>query len=742
MNIEVMDMEISPNYIHIKKKNVPDYYNFTAVKALIRRVAGGKYADKFIFERVKSDGFDSYEVYDKGDKICIRANTGVSAAVGFNRYLKDVCYYSVGILSTSGSLPEEPPCVGRVLRRKSRFLYRYFFNYCAFSYTYAFDNWREWEKTLDYLLLSGYNLILNPIGAETVWKKVLQDLGFSQNDIDGFLCGPAFYAWQWMMNLTGWAGGAPEHWYEDRIRLAGKLNRRLQSFGVSPVIPGYVGMVPDTFTKYYPNSKVVEQGYWVGFKRPGVILPNDPNYHKISDLYYHYVRSIDGGEKIAYFSADPFHEGGITEGVEMSGFARGNYQKMTEYAPNAVWVMQEWGKPKTEIIESLKDGAVLTLSLCADNRPVVADMPDIAPWCYCAVNAFGGQYAMHGAAKEQLFNPYQHLANQTSKLVGIGYMAESVNCNEILYAINVENAFGDGFSSVDAFINTYINDRYGKNFVDIAETLKSVFLVSFHGDRPLGGESGLCARPGLDVSRASAWSTPAKPYLDQTILVDYAKAMFLHYEELSANGGYRMDLLEVTRQILSNLSWYYIQRIKESYAEKDRQTFSHFSRELLSLFKLQSDLVSCDKNRMLGTWLHKARRFGRNAEEKAYFEQNARLQITLWGDQNASKFLRDYAAREWQGMLETFYKPRWERFLARLETSLQTGKPLETVDHYKEEIGFVYEKKRYSVKLNNDLKGAVSAIIAKVTSEKIAYRTYGEKQNTFLENVTEDMTKQ
>ena len=93
-------------------------------------------------------------------------------------------------------------------------------------------------------------------------------------------------------------------------------------------------------------------------------------------------------------------------------------------------------------------------------------------------------------------------------------------------------------------------------------------------------------------------------------------------------------------------------------------------------------------------------------------------------------------------MLETFYKPRWERFLARIESSLQTGKPLETVDHYEDEICFVYEKKRYSVKPNNDLKGAVSAIITKVMSEKIAYRTYGEKQSTFLENVTEDMTKQ
>ena len=735
-------MKIQRTYVDMKNRNTPDVFDSAAITALIKRIAGDVYAQTFVFEQAESDGFDCFEVFAKDNKICIRANAGVSAAAGFNQYLKEVCHYSVGILSTSGSLPAEPPVPDIPIRRKSKFLYRYFFNYCTFSYTYAFDNWSDWEKTLDYLLLSGYNLILNPVGIEWVWKKVLCDLHYTDEDVEAFLCGPAFYAWQWMMNMTGWTGGAPEHWYEQRVKLAGKINERLQSFGASSVIPGYAGMVPDSFTKYFPDSKIVEQGYWVGFKRPGLILPTDPNYDRIADLYYNTCRKIKGADKIAYFSADPFHEGGITEGVDLGAFARGTYKKMSEYAPNAIWVMQEWGKPKTEIIENLNDGSVLVLSLCADSKPTAADQTDIAPWCYCAVNVFGGQYTMHGAAKEQLLNPFRHLANHTSKIVGIGYMPESVNCNEILYAINAENAFGNGFGSVEDFLKVYSKDRYGKSQSDILETLRKVFLVSFHMDRPLGGESALCARPALDVCRASAWSTPAKPYLDQTILVDYVQAMFAHYDELSEHGGYRMDLLEAARQMLSNLSWYYVDRIRESYFARDLKTLSAFGQKLLRLFELQSDLVSCDRGRMLGTWLKKARRWGKTAEERAYFEKNARLQITLWGDRNAAKYLRDYSAREWQGMLEDFYKPRWERFLARLENALMMQQPLEDIDDYAEEIGFVHAAKRYPVKENHDLKHAVEAVIREVTGERIAYRTYGEKQSSFLENVTEDMTKQ
>ena len=272
-------------------------------------------------------------------------------------------------------------------------------------------------------------------------------------------------------------------------------------------------------------------------------------------------------------------------------------------------------------------------------------------------------------------------------------------------------------------------------------TLYKVFLVSFHIDRPLGGESGLCSRPALNACRVSAWSTPAKPYLDQTILVDYVKTMFEHYDEMSQFNGYKADLLEATRQILNNLSWYYIERIKESYKAKDIDTLSRMGERFLSLYDLQTALMACDESRMLGTWLKKARRFGKTEAEKTYFEWNARTQITLWGNKSAARFLRDYSAREWHGLLNDFYKPRWERYISRLQLSLLTGKNFEKVDNYNQEIGFAFEKKKYPSKPYGNLKKAVENIINKVCSEKIEYRKYGKKQTSFEDNVLKDMNK-
>ena len=84
-------MKVQQKYIDIKKCNVKDKFDFDAISGLIKRVAGEKYAEKFIFEKIETDGFDSYEVFDRDNKICICANTGISAAVGFNQYLKEIC---------------------------------------------------------------------------------------------------------------------------------------------------------------------------------------------------------------------------------------------------------------------------------------------------------------------------------------------------------------------------------------------------------------------------------------------------------------------------------------------------------------------------------------------------------------------------------------------------------------------------------------------------------------------------
>lgn len=69
---------------------------------------------------------------------------------------------------------------------------------------------------------------------------------------------------------------------------------------------------------------------------------------------------------------------------------------------------------------------------------------------------------------------------------------------------------------------------------------------------------------------------------------------------------------------------------------------------------------------------------GTNAEESDWLEWNARVQITTWGNRYCADTgkLRDYAHKEWQGILKDFYKPRWEKYISVLQDELDGKLPV------------------------------------------------------------------
>jgi alpha-N-acetylglucosaminidase len=74
----------------------------------------------------------------------------------------------------------------------------------------------------------------------------------------------------------------------------------------------------------------------------------------------------------------------------------------------------------------------------------------------------------------------------------------------------------------------------------------------------------------------------------------------------------------------------------------------------------------------LGPWIADARSWGTNPEEKMLYERNARNLITLWGDKNSP--LHEYSCRQWSGLLNDFYKVRWQKFFDVLNKSISTKK--------------------------------------------------------------------
>jgi len=78
------------------------------------------------------------------------------------------------------------------------------------------------------------------------------------------------------------------------------------------------------------------------------------------------------------------------------------------------------------------------------------------------------------------------------------------------------------------------------------------------------------------------------------------------------------------------------------------------------------------KDFLLGPWLADARAQGTTVAEKDIYERNARDLITLWGA--ADSPLHEYSCRQWSGLLNDFYKTRWEKFFVFLNDALKQDK--------------------------------------------------------------------
>ena len=226
-----------------------------AAAALVARVVPGHGADFRVAAIPDSGGLDVFEVSQDGGRIVLRGSSGVAIASALNWYLEQVAGVNV-------SLPLQPihlaalrpvPAPARI---GTRYRIRYFFNYCTFSYSMAWWDWEQWQRMIDWMALKGINTPLAVTGQEAVWSLVLRGLGFSPDQIAGFLVGPAYLPWGWMGNIDGLGGPLPDSWIDSHVALERRILERERALGMTPVLQGFTGHVPASITQVYPDARI------------------------------------------------------------------------------------------------------------------------------------------------------------------------------------------------------------------------------------------------------------------------------------------------------------------------------------------------------------------------------------------------------------------------------------------------------------------------------------------------------
>ncbi len=667
--------------------------NRDAVYGLIKRTMP-YYADQFTIEFIgKKDHKDIFEIEAQNNKIVLRGNNGISIASALNYYLKNIVHCDITWNGTNLILPKVLPLPDTLIRKTTPYRFRYYLNYCTYNYSMSWWDWKRWEKEIDWMALNGINTPLALTGQNSIWDRVYKSMGFDDKDMESFFSGPAYFGWFWMGNLDAWGGPLPKSWMTSHEDLQKKILERERSFGMTPVLPAFTGHVPPSFKNKFPNAKLKKTS-WVGFPKVSILDPSDPMFTEIGKRFITEQTKIYGTDHL--YSADTFNENTppSNDTTFLSEVSKKVYQSMAMADPKAKWFMQGWlfyheskfwkEKQIKALLNAVPDDKMIILDLWSERFPIWNSTKAYygKPWIWNMLHNFGGNINLYGLMENIANNPSAALHSQTSgKLSGIGLTMEGIEQNPVIYELMLENVWRDQPIDLSTWLKDYTLRRYG-NLNGNAVKAWNILRTTVYADSMTSGgpESIIAARPTFN--RNANCVTTRFTY-KQKDLINAWEYMLKASESLKSSDGYQFDLVDITRQVMANYATVIQERFGEDYKRQDLNAFKLNSDQFLELITDMDRLLATRKDFLLGTWLNSAKACGTNNDERTLYEKNARNLLTLWGDKNSR--LHEYANRQWSGLLEGFYKKRWEQFFTFIETNMQNKKDVD-FEAYEESI--------------------------------------------------------
>lgn len=651
--------------------------------ALIKRVVPA-YAQNFIVQPLPEiEAKDVFEVEGAKGKIILRGNNGIAVASALYYYLTEYAHCQITWNGTNLNLPVKLPIPAQKVHKTTPYQYRYYLNYCTYSYSMSWWDWKRWEKEIDWMALHGINMPLAITGQEYVWDKVYKSMGFSNKDMQYFFTGPAYFGWFYMGNIDKWDGPLPASWITGHKDLQVKILQRERELGIKPVLPAFTGHVPASFKKHFPNAKLKQTNWNNGFADTYILDSEDPLFAEIGKKFIQEQTKVYGTDHL--YSADTFNENEppSNDPKFLSELSARVYDGMKGADPKAVWVMQGWlffsdrkfwqNEQIKALLNAVPDDHMIVLDLNTDYEPIWKRTEAFygKPWIWNMLHNYGGNNSLFGRIEAVAAQPAQALNDPKSgKMVGIGLTMEAIEQTPVLYELMTQHTWQNRPIDLDQWLPEYLFNRYGVKSKDALDAWQTLRTTVFNGkDIRDGAESIITGRPTLDS--AAIWTRTRLNYNRKDLLPAWDK-MIATITACKQSSGFNYDLVDVTRQVLANYGRPIQLKWIKAYHDKDEKAFEKYTAEYLDLITDMDRLLATRKDFMLGPWIADARNWGTTPVEKALYEKNARNLITLWGDANSP--LHEYSCRQWSGLLNDFYKVRWQRFFDLLKGSFKTGK--------------------------------------------------------------------
>lgn len=661
-------------------------FNAQASYALINRVIPGHEQNFKVEQLATNASKDAFEIESVNGKIVLKGNNGVAVASALYYYLTEYCHCQVTWNGTNLHLPAKLPVLKSKIYKNTPYQYRYYLNYCTYNYSMSWWGWDRWQKEIDWMALHGINMPLALTGQEYTWYEVYKSMGFTDNDLSSFFCGPAYFSWFWMGNLDGWGGPLPLSWMTSHRNLQQKILQRERELGMKPILQSFTGHVPASFSKHFPNSKLKKTNWNNGFDDTYILDTADPLFEEIGRKFLQAQTRLYGTDHL--YSADTFNENEppTDDPAYLSALSARVYQAMSKADPKAVWVMQGWlfysdrkfwKTPQIKaLLKAVPDDHMIILDLATEIEPVWkrTDAYYGKPWIWNMLHNFGGNISMFGRLETVAKEPALALRDSASgRMAGIGLTMEAIEQNPVLYELMTKHVWQAGPIELDNWLQQYILNRYGSVNTHTVKAWQVLKQTVYNGkDVRDGPESIITGRPTFDS--ATVWTKTKLNYQRKDLLPAWDEMM----QAIAANGksdGFNYDLVDLSRQALANYARPLQIKWVKAYQDKNTADFEKYTTQYLGLISDMDALLATRKDFLLGVWLADARNCGTTLSEKAVYERNARDLITLWGDEKSP--LHEYSCRQWSGLLNDFYKVRWERFFALAKQALKDGRQMD-----------------------------------------------------------------
>lgn len=649
-----------------KQTNTPEK---KAIQDLIERVVP-KQANHFKIEFIpQENGNDVFELESVKGKILLRGNNGISIASALNYYLKNVAHCQITWNDANLNFPEKMPTVPSLVRKITPYQYRYYLNFSTFNYSMSWWNWDRWQKEIDLMALNGINMPLAITGQNTVWQRVFNKLGISNDELNPFFAGPAYSSWFWMGNLKSWGGPVSQQVMEEQEMLQKKILQEERLLGMTPILPAFNGHVPQAFANKFPNTKI-SRIKWNGFDYTCLLDPNDPLFTEIGKSFIEEQTKVYGTDHL--YAAEIFNsKPTFNDTTHLANLGKKYYQSLQMADPKAIWIMQSrafrndadfWGEAQiSAFLNSLSDSQLIILDDQADLDPMwkKTNLFQGKPYLWCMMQNQGRNIGMTGSMERVARKPGEKPGDQESgKKIGIGLSMEGLEQNPVMFELMTENVWNEGALNLSSFLKDYSRRRYGQKNGH-AEMGWKLLSKSVYADTiTCRDKSIVTSRPALR-KKSDLKDQPVLAY-DPNKLVEAWRFMMISSVELTNSDGFQYDLADITRQVLSDYAYILYQQIIEDYLSRNAKDYEKNSQKFIALLKDMDELLASRKEFLLGCWLESAKNCGSNKAEKLLFERNARNLITLWGDKDSK--LHDYANKQWSGMINGFYVKRWEKF--------------------------------------------------------------------------------